>query len=338
MPTPPPPELARFEWTAASKLFPGPRCWATVPALWALPHLGFQGGLIDLDAYSLSAKFRLATFENRLHGGLAIRARSRELRAVAARSTQWQRLHVMAPWFASAFVLQLDSAIDHFEFAGFGAMRVQERILGHAGPPTPEELIVLRRRWQKTCRTLVQTSTQATLHIFMRRRLARYDMLLYGRVRAERAMLVLPALSSYLPARARAAVLRAWWNGWVTRRRFQQQGWCIFGCRCEDSIEHYARCPVVREFGARFLHLSAPAGPGFIEDFLVLAPRYSTGVRDVLVRKGIRLAAVYILHCRHRHHPEGFVPLAWQALAHTAKEIWHGAATASVARAWAPTQ
>ncbi|CAK0851987.1 unnamed protein product [Prorocentrum cordatum] len=42
-PDTPPPEWSRPKQTAASKLPPGPRWWATVEAQRAMPHLGFQG-------------------------------------------------------------------------------------------------------------------------------------------------------------------------------------------------------------------------------------------------------------------------------------------------------
>ena len=104
-------------------------------------------------------------------------------------------------------------------------------------------------------------------------------------------------------------------------------------------MQHYAFCPAVREFGSRFCRSEAPVGSGAMDDFLVLEPRYSEGARDVLVRKAVRLAAVYIVHCRFRHGSSP-APVAWQALSHMAREILRGssAATRCFARAWAPLQ
>eukprot|EP00959_Pyramimonas_sp_CCMP1952_P054540 1140117-Pyramimonas_sp.AAC.1 len=62
-------------------------------------------------------------------------------------------------------------------------------------------------------------------------------------------------LRTATPPCVRAALLRTWFNGWCTGRRFQQQRACIFGCALDDSIEHYARCPVVRDFARRRLAL-----------------------------------------------------------------------------------
>ena len=61
-----------------------------------------------------------------------------------------------------------------------------------------------------------------------------------------------------MPPRVSAAVLRTFWNGWCTKRRFQQRGPCLLGCTsfsAEDSIEHYECCPVTLDFAHRILGL-----------------------------------------------------------------------------------
>ena len=159
----------------------------------------------------------------------------------------------------------------------------------------------------------------------LRRRLARFHMDLIERVRVERALEVLPALASSIPARVRAAVIRSWWNGWATSRRFQNRaGLCIFGCQHEDSLEHYAHCGTVREFGCRSLAL-APSPPEMaMADFLVLIPRYSAEHKELLSKKAHRVAAVYLVHCRARHSASRSAPLTWHCLDHMLKELRRG--------------
>ena len=57
------------------------------------------------------------------------------------------------------------------------------------------------------------------------------------------------------------------------------------------------------------------------EDFLVLTPRYAPATKEILARKAVRLAAVYLLHFRARHasHPTG--TLGWRSLAQIGKEL-----------------
>ena len=60
-------------------------------------------------------------------------------------------------------------------------------------------------------------------------------------------------LSQQAPPRVTAAVLSTGWNRWCTARRVQKRGSvlniCQLGCPgdAEDSLEHYARCPIVRD-------------------------------------------------------------------------------------------
>jgi hypothetical protein len=59
--------------------------------------------------------------------------------------------------------------------------------------------------------------------------------------------------------RVLTSVWKLLWNGWITGRRFQNRSttFCLFRCSdtAEDSIEHYVRCPIIREFARRKLNL-----------------------------------------------------------------------------------
>lgn len=56
------------------------------------------------------------------------------------------------------------------------------------------------------------------------------------------------------------AVIRLWFNGWCTLRRFQSRRACSCllcdTCGGEDSVEHYIHCPIVREVAAAKLRLT----------------------------------------------------------------------------------
>ena len=80
---------------------------------------------------------------------------------------------------------------------------------------------------------------------------------------ARRILRHLAALRDEAPPRLAAAALSTVWNRWCTERRFQRVGPCVLGCAGqEDSVEHYARCPIVREFGTQFVRLRIPAQHG----------------------------------------------------------------------------
>ena len=136
------------------------------------------------------------------------------------------------------------------------------------------------------------------------------------------------------PPRVLAAMLRTWFNGWCTSRRFQRHGTCIFGCSCEDSIEHYAVCKVVAEFARRHLNLHHREATDKLADFILLDVPIKAESESRLVRRSVRTAAVYITFCRHSHGGQGR-PTA-TTLAQIANELVRENWTAArhVAQAW----
>ena len=77
-------------------------------------------------------------------------------------------------------------------------------------------------------------------------------------LRAQQHMVI---LTKCIPPRVIVSVLRTWYNGWCTHRRFQQhkKSSCCFGrTRGPDSVEHYCTCARLHDFGntwLRFPHL-----------------------------------------------------------------------------------
>lgn len=130
-----------------------------------------------------------------------------------------------------------------------------------------------------------------------------------------RAMAVARRLSTLVPPKIRAALLRDWLTGWCTGRRFQQPCPCIFGCPGEDAIEHYAVCSVVQQFARHTLALHA--GTDGLADFLVLDAILSD---TELVRRAVRTSAVYIVHCRQKH-AENRGQASGESLSMTVREI-----------------
>ena len=113
--------------------------------------------------------------------------------------------------------------------------------------------------------------------------------------RAQRATGLLHLLGPRVPARVWAAVWRTLWNGWATNRRMQGQGAvqrCIYGCSADDSIEHYAFCPVIAATVGPELGLGRPGtAPAALLDFLALEPPATRANGPVLVKKAVRMAA-----------------------------------------------
>ena len=135
-----------------------------------------------------------------------------------------------------------------------------------------------------------------------------------------RAQRCLEAVRARCQPRVVAALLRTWFNGWVSLGRMQQSGGCVFGCCREDRIRQYAFCPAVRSFSEARLRLAAPPRPAlYLETFLGLGE--DTG--EQLVQRAVALFSVYKLHCRLRHgapRPGNPADALWQL----SREAWLG--------------
>ena len=112
----------------------------------------------------------------------------------------------------------------------------------------------------------------------------------------------------YIYIRVSLVLLRTWLNGWCTARRFQvQESACLFRCEpgtrqgCNDSIEHYAHCPVVRQFAHETLSLP-PHTVGNVLGFLCLHANIDCDTRLV---QHLLLYAVYTATNRLRRCAAG---------------------------------
>ena len=127
-----------------------------------------------------------------------------------------------------------------------------------------------------------------------------------------------------------AAVLRTMWNGWSTRRRFQQ-GWapCVLGCSSphddvQDSIEHYAHCPIILDMSRRYLNVPPLIGAARKGGFIVLGLQAGQISDDTLARRAVLAYAAYrtvhTLRERCRLPPLDQARLAGEMLRQMARE------------------
>ena len=119
-------------------------------------------------------------------------------------------------------------------------------------------------------------------------------------------------MSSIVPPRLMAASFRTCWNGWMTSRRFQTTGFCMFSCGGQDAIEHYAICPNFHALCRKHLRLPCPAHGKKLPIFLALEhntqdfdastmpPDMDAAVGSLSLR-ALATYACYMTHnaCRH---------------------------------------
>ena len=103
-----------------------------------------------------------------------------------------------------------------------------------------------------------------------------------------------------LPSSSRWALVKAWLNGWCTRRRFQMDAPRLFCHSASDSIEHFTCCRIVRTTALRLADIPLGAGKGRLS-FLLLGASPPSGAQ--LTRQVAFLHALYRARNRLRHQP-----------------------------------
>ena len=327
----PPPHWPKMERIAMRKLLPGPGSWCHPRMLRGLHKLGFARGVPDLEVITTAAQHRVAHWEARRQGGLRVQPRARDIMESMRSSDHILRQVCWRTWLDNSFLLQLKRTLDSCKDAGITRTTVEDVIAKPHGRPFPEHVHArMARNWQKATRRLVQPDFLPDLWSFMRARLDRWPLDIHPRVRADRAMSVLPAISKLAPPRVLAAILRTLWNGWITARRMQQQVprdrlHCCFGCHEIDDIAHYAHCSVVGDFARRHLGLIRDSTPtDRLANFLLLDRRVRGDQPARLLRQALRTAVVYHVHNTWRHSPGASASILRQAMPQVLREMLRG--------------
>ena len=209
-------------------------------------------------------------------------------------------------WFATSFCHGLQDAVDKLSSMGISLPAVRLRAVGSLTQPfTLAQARRADRRMQRAVGELLRAQQRRFPEVRMRQKLERWDLPLFPRLRAERAVDVSRRLAALTPPRVAAAVLRTYWSGWCTARRFGGRARGLFcGDSDGDSVEHASICKVLAGFGRDHMRLPGPPDPGDRRlAFLLLLPRSQLG--DVQLTLGaLRLAAAYRVHCLFRRRPE----------------------------------
>ena len=327
-----PPGWEHAEAAALRALAPGPGFWCIPEDLRNLRELGFPRDFPDATRLSLACRFRVAHQEGR-PDGLDVAARSRQLREWMRGTEHLGRLARWASWFQRSFVLHLEAAVGHFAASGVHPETIETELArGEPRPYCCRTAAAVRRGFQRAALAALPMNATASMHWRTRHKCEVWNVLEFPRCRTERCLAVLSELGARVSPRTWSAVWRTMWNGWVTYRRMQGRcrhvDQCIFcNTAAPDSIEHYAACPAVWQFTRTRLGLRRPASrQQCMSCFLLLDMPICrvTAEPDVLVRKAVRTAAVYKVHCLFRHGGVPAGPAAQEALLQCARELVRG--------------
>jgi len=299
-----PSDWAEIEKATTGKVLRGFRAWGIPYDLKILEELGFPTCLPDMRAMQWAAKLRVARWEDAASGGLRVRERASQLRTAVQSSECLRTAGEWANWFRTGFVVNLAEAILESKAHGVDTFSVLAKAVGSPnGPWTQPQWQQARNRFQKSAYKLLIKLPEAGIEERLRHKLDRWDTGDFGRVKVARARKMLKWLGKEVPPRIWAAVWRALWNGWATRRRTQGRHGldaCAF-CDSEygdDSLEHYAHCRPLHDCAGRQLRLTRPNDKARrVADFLMLCDAEPAQHRVANVARAIRLAATYRVHC-----------------------------------------
>ena len=248
------------------KAAPGPGNWASQEDLLHLEEwYGQACSFHSVTTLAEAAQLRVITWENHRGGGLAIESKMRELDIAVGRTKHLDRLIWWANWRKTAVVQTLFENRAELEGRGITVGQILQNQIDKTdkGPKdwTPKGIQKAKGSFQRNVRTAIKNKNKDTAIDRVRDKIVRWELPPNHRTAAERALRHLRGLKGGVAPRVSAAVLSTIWNRWCTARRHQCRhtihNRCLLGCpgHAEDSIEHYARCPVVKEYHARALRI-----------------------------------------------------------------------------------
>ena len=180
----------------------------------------------------------------------------------AMKHTSWDS------WYDSSPVQTLLRARDNSEHLGVTSEKVRKHLeKAMWGQETRYTTAATRQKaqdgFQAQAYALLLTSDAYDHEANLRKKLARWRVKeVPPGTLARRASRLLRHAFTLAPPRVANALFRTWLNGWCTARRFQvKKARCVFECplgsnnECQDSIEHYTHCRVIRNFALETLKL-----------------------------------------------------------------------------------
>ena len=261
----PPPDLLALVEAATVRIAPGPHRWILHEDLIRLtPLLGFPVQVRCLADTAAVTQLRVATWEAHLAGGLRPNDRQAALDRARRDSPFQARRDANTHWLDAAHCSVLREARRRLAARGVTVGLLEHRLSGACLRPWPQQVeLRVRKRFQRAAVAAIPPPHDALLEGRLRHKLERWHLPgLPPRV-ARTVHRRLRSLRGAVQPRVHAACIRVLFNGVLTARRYQDDPHalgCRLGCPAgADVLEHYARCPVLRDVGARFLALALPA-------------------------------------------------------------------------------
>ena len=276
----PPASVLDLEAWALRRLAPGPGNWIRTCDLNHLRAYGHPFEFRSIHHMSLAAKVRVSIYEpqlalERLHSDL-----------ISAFATATQTRTSWSAWFDSSYVLTLTHARARARHLGISDHSTRTHFTNskkyYGGGQDFETR--LKQHYQGVVMEQLSKSDGYSCEHILCKKLKRWRItgITEGAL-TRRAAKILRQAFELTPVRVAMVLFRTWFNGWCSARRFQvQSAPCLLGCSleseggCQDSIEHYAHCRIVRAFAANRLRLPSHL-VGNLQSFLCLSSCVGVG-------------------------------------------------------------
>ena len=272
-------------------------------------HIQMQLGIdYSLAHMCAAAQKRLQLWENRADGGLAVDARFAQLQDAISNTEHLARVVQWNEWYQTGPIATLYKNSRELDTLGLHS----DALLNQAGwddiDPADRDSGVrkVRKQFQKCARKTITRMDLPDNVGRIRVKLKRWRLSGIELTTATRCARMLKDLPRCTPPRVVAAVWRTMWNGWTTSRRFQKTGSCLLCCNStvgDDSIEHYARCSVLRDLCHRFIGLPDSHDSTWLGNFVVLGLNHGSVCEGTLAKRAIAVYATYRTTNKLRHSP-----------------------------------
>ena len=204
-------------------------------------------------------------------------------------------------WYSQSHLLVLDRAVRWANANGVSNDTVVNALNKCGEQPVNVFKVSIKKNFQKEVIAQLRSSPLLLFdaRVRFRDKLSRWDLLLSLDEATHNTTLLFPRLRCLVTPRVMSAVLHTLFNGWCTRRRFQNRvSGCLFGCAAdtsEDSIEHFVHCPKLFPFLDRF----TKCGRFFVLDEFLLLNHLDLNDSE-LKNRALSVAAIYAAHNRTR--------------------------------------
>jgi len=239
------------------KLAPGPGNWIRPVELQHLQHrYAHPFSFASFEHLALAAKLRVIEYEPQLQLNIKLSALQGAFRTARIRRPEWQN------WYNQSHLFVLDRARNACADRGLTVSSVHSEL--RKKTPTRQQAtynIFIKHHFQACALTQLLHNEPYNHEHHLREKLVNWKIAAppVG-ILARRALRTLDKAFELVSVRVAVVLFRTWQNGWCTASRFQDhQARCLFSCTSscsEDSIHHYAHCPVVLEFAQRRLNMT----------------------------------------------------------------------------------